>query len=137
MMMMRRCTGGQEQQPLWRRRHLVAWSTIRILSRTTIRTPGCKRNAQTPAPFRRRGKGHVRKERVRWYQQSADFVGVLRVLFSRRFFVWRRLVFARGEKLFRKRLLLKTAFQEEYGVTHLRVCITYSKFGSASASFSL
>lgn len=25
----------------------------------------------------------MRKERVRWYQQSADFVGVLRVMFSR------------------------------------------------------
>lgn len=70
-MMTRRCAGGQEQQPLWRRRHLVVRSTIRILSRTTIRTPGCKRrNAQTPAPFRRRGKGHI--------CEKSAFVGISR-----------------------------------------------------------
>ena len=68
--MTRRCAGGQEQQPLWRRRHLVVRSTIRILSRTTIRTPGCKRNAQTPAPFRRRGKGHI--------CEKSAFVGISR-----------------------------------------------------------
>ena len=98
MMMTRRCAGGQEQQPLWRRRHLVVRSTIRILSRTTIRTPGCKRrNTQTPAPFRRRGKGHI--------CEKSAFVGI-----SRARILWvccvlcslvcvEELVFARGKTL--------------------------------------
>ena len=120
--------GGQEQHPLWRRRRHVACSTIRIspsrilLSRTTIRTPGrggCKRrNAQTPTPFRRRGKGHVRKERVRCFQQSADFVGVLCVMFSRRFFVWKSCCLrGRGKKLLSKRSKELRTY---------KVCMSYS-----------
>ena len=63
----------------------------------------------------------MRKERVRWYQQSADFVGVLRVMFSR---LCGRVGVCAG-KLFRKRLLFKLLAKRSTELrTYESACLT-------------